>query len=46
MDKIKEKEKKPEEDLGLKEVHTVWGPVEADVIKSFLESNGISCTFL
>ncbi len=45
MDKIKGKEKKLEEDLGLKEVHTVWGPVEADVIKSFLESNGISCLF-
>jgi hypothetical protein len=45
MDKEKEKEKKSEEDLGLKEVHTAWGPVEADVIKSFLESNGISCLF-
>ncbi len=43
MDRIKEKDKKSEEDLGLKEVHTVWGPVEADVIKSFLQSNGISC---
>jgi len=43
MDKIKEKEKKSEEDLGLKEFHKVLGPVEADVIKSFLESNGISC---
>ena len=37
------KEKKSEEDLKLKELHKVWGPVEADVIKSFLESNGISC---
>ncbi len=45
MDKIKEKKKKPEEDLWLNEVHTVWGPVEADVIKSFLENNGISCLF-
>ncbi len=45
MDKIKGKEKKLEEDLALREVHTVWGPVEADVIKSFLESNGISCLF-
>jgi hypothetical protein len=42
MDKNK-KEKKSEEDLGLKEVHKVWGPVEADVIKSFLQSHGISC---
>jgi len=27
----------------LKELCLVWGPFEADVIKSFLESNGISC---
>ena len=27
----------------LKEVRKVYGPVEADVIKSFLESQGISC---
>jgi len=45
MPKIKEKEKKSEEDLRLKELHTVWGPVEADVIKSFLRSHGISCLF-
>jgi len=43
MDNNKEKEKKSDEDSQLKEVHKVWGPVEADVIKSFLESNGISC---
>ena len=43
MDKNKEKEKKSEEESELKEVHKVWGPVEADVIKSFLKSNGISC---
>jgi len=43
MDKNKEKEKKSEEESQLKEVHKVWGPVEADVIKSFLESHGISC---
>ena len=43
MDENNKKEKKSEEDLRLKEVHTVWGPVEADVIKSFLESHGIPC---
>jgi hypothetical protein len=43
MDKNKNKEKKSEEELNLKELHTVWGPVEADVIKSFLQSHGISC---
>ena len=32
-------------DLNLKEVHRVWGLAEADVIKSFLESNGISCLY-
>jgi hypothetical protein len=45
MDKNKDKEKKSEEDLNLKELHKVWGPVEADVIRSFLESHGISCLF-
>jgi len=29
--------------MRLKEVHKVWGPAEAEVIKSFLESNGITC---
>jgi hypothetical protein len=43
MDENNKKEKKSEEELQLKEVHKVWGPVEADVIKSFLESHGISC---
>jgi hypothetical protein len=43
MDENNKKEKKSEEDLSLKEVHKVWGPIEADVIKSFLKSNGISC---
>lgn len=27
----------------LKLLHKVWGPVEAGVLKSFLESHGISC---
>lgn len=42
MDK---EEKKKKDDLQLKEVHKVWGPAEAEVIKSYLESNGISCAF-
>ncbi len=29
--------------FNLKEVKTVQGPVEAEVIKSFLESHGIAC---
>ncbi len=29
--------------LDLKELVSVWGPAEAEVIKSFLESQGISC---
>jgi len=40
---MKEKKNKPENDIKLKEVHKVWGPVEAEVIKNFLESNGILC---
>ena len=36
------KNKKNEEfEKKLKKVHSVWGPVEAEVIKSFLESHGI-----
>ena len=27
----------------LKLLHSVWGPVEAEVIKSLLESQGIAC---
>ncbi len=34
---------KPDQDSNLKEVAKVWGPVEAEVIKSFLESQGIPC---
>jgi len=36
---------KKRDELQLKEVHKVWGPAEAEVIKSYLESNGISCIF-
>jgi len=35
----------PTDDLNLREVHRVWGLAEADVIKSFLESNGIACLY-
>jgi len=45
MDDSKIKKKSPEEDKELKELHKVWGPVEAEVLKSYLESNGISCIF-
>ncbi|MHB8054372.1 MAG: putative signal transducing protein [Candidatus Aminicenantales bacterium] len=34
-----------EDDITLKEVHRVWGLSEAEIIKSFLESNGIDCLF-
>jgi len=40
------KDKKDEDQgLQLKEVHKVWGPAEAEVIRSFLQSHGISCLF-
>jgi hypothetical protein len=39
----KTKKRVPEEDRELKELHKVWGPVEAEVLKSYLESNGIPC---
>ncbi|MFW6131722.1 MAG: putative signal transducing protein [Candidatus Aminicenantaceae bacterium] len=31
------------DDMNLKKIYTVQGPAEAEVIKSFLESFGISC---
>lgn len=31
--------------MELKELHKVWGPVEAEIVKSYLESNGIPCIF-
>jgi hypothetical protein len=37
--------KKDSGDFQLKEVCKVWGPAEAEVIKSFLKSHGISCIF-
>ncbi len=37
----KDKGAEPDRTLDLKELCRVWGPFEADVVKSFLESNGI-----
>jgi Putative prokaryotic signal transducing protein len=34
---------KADKDLKLRELTTVMGPVEAEVIKTFLESQGIQC---
>ena len=41
----KEKNSESEPKSKLKEVCKVWGPAEAEVIKSFLQSHGISCLF-
>ena len=38
-----EDSKTTESESRLKEVHRVWGPVEAEVIKSLLKSHGIPC---
>jgi hypothetical protein len=47
MDKKKDWGKNPDQDpdmtSDLKELCRVWGPFEADVVKSFLENNGITC---
>ncbi len=40
-----EEDKKINKDLKLKELSKVWGPAEAEVIKSFLKSHGIPCIF-
>lgn len=45
MAKTKEKKKRDVKDLDLKEVAKVWGPVEAEVIRTFLQSYGITCIF-
>lgn len=39
-----DKAEKPAPDSGIefKEIRRVWGPAEADIIKAFLESHGIS----
>lgn len=41
----KEKRKEFDPKAEFKEVHKVWGPAEAEVIKTFLESHGIPCLF-
>lgn len=43
MDNEKNKTSKFDPESKLREVTSVWGPAEAEVIKSFLESNGIQC---
>jgi len=43
MSDTKKKKTDPVVDSELKELHKVWGPVEAEIIKSYLESNGIVC---
>jgi len=45
MTDTKERKQKPEQDLEMKEIAKVQGAAEADVIRSFLESNGISVLF-
>lgn len=45
MEEEKEKKERPDQNLKLKEVHKAWGLAEAEVIKTFLESNGILCYF-
>lgn len=43
MDNNKKNDRQLDPESKLKEVYSVWGPAEAEVIKSFLESNGIAC---
>ncbi len=45
MKRKKEQKQKSEPETQLREICKVWGPAEAEVIKSFLESHGISCLF-
>ena len=46
MDDEKDRSETPDtSDLNLKEVTHVWGLAEADVIKSYLESNGIASVY-
>ncbi len=39
------RKQKVDKDSRLKQAHSVWGPVEAEVVKSYLKSHGISCFF-
>ena len=43
MAEQEEKDKAHPDDLKFKELTSVWGPAEGEVIKSFLESQGILC---
>jgi hypothetical protein len=43
MENGKSKNQKRLRDARFREVHRVWGQTEADVIKSFLDSQGIPC---
>lgn len=43
MNDTKKKKTGLVDDSKLKELHKVWGPVEAEIIKSYLESNNIVC---
>jgi hypothetical protein len=43
MDNNNKNDSKLDPESKLMEVYSVWGPAEAEVIKSFLESNGITC---
>jgi len=43
MENDKKKDGQLAPESRLKEVYSVWGPAEAEVLKSFLESNGIKC---
>jgi hypothetical protein len=43
MDNNRKNDRQLDPESKLKEVYSVWGPAEAEVIKSFLESNGITC---
>lgn len=43
MDNKRKNSRELDRESKLKEVYSVWGPAEAEVIKSFLESNGIKC---
>ena len=45
MGNTQDKNNKNGKDTELKELHKVWGSVEAEVIKGYLESNGIPCIF-
>ncbi len=43
MDDRKDEKPQTGRNQDLREVSRVWGPMEAELTKTFLESNGISC---